>query len=67
MRLVDPPPVYEDGGAVLALEGRDDHVSVFAVAHPGADEHFLVVAECAGCEDAAVVEVVDGGGVDGRW
>lgn len=60
MRLADPAPVDEDGGAAVALERRDDHVAVLAVAHAGPDEHLLVVAEGAGRADAAVVEVVDG-------
>lgn len=64
--LADPAAVDEDGGAVLALEGRDDHEAVLAVAHPRADEHLLVVPEAAGGEDAAVVELADDGGVDVR-
>lgn len=67
MGLVDPAPVDEDGGAAAAaLEGRDDHVSVLAVAHARPDEHFLVVPETACRAHAAVVKVVDGGGVNGR-
>lgn len=66
VRLADPAPVDEDGGAGVALERRDDHVAVLAVAHAGPDEHLLVVAEGAGRADTAVVEVVDGRGVDGR-
>lgn len=64
MLLVDPPAVDEDRRAVLALQRRDDHVAVLAVAHAGADEHLLVVSQRAGGEDAAEVELADYGRVD---
>lgn len=66
VRLVDPSAVHKDGGAaVLTLQRSDDHVAVLAVAHPGPDEHFLVVPEATGRVDAAIVKVVNGGRIDG--
>lgn len=62
--LADPPAVDENRGAVLALQRRDDHVAVLAVAHARAHEHLLVVAQRARGEDAAEVEVADYGRVD---
>lgn len=66
MLLADPATVYENSRTVLALERRDDHVTVLPVAQTRADEHLLVVAQTASGVDAAVVEVMDGGRVDLR-
>ena len=63
--LADPPAVDENCGRPLALERRNDHVAVLAVAHTRTDEHLLIVAEAAGGEHSAVVKVVNGRGVDG--
>lgn len=65
--LADPPAVHEHRRrAAVARERRHDHVPVVAVEHARADEHLLVVAEVAAGDDAAVVEVVNRGGVDVR-
>lgn len=66
--LGDPAAVHEHrcAGAV-ALEGSDDEIALVAFVHAGSDEHLLVVSEVACCVDAAVVEVMDGCGVDVWW
>lgn len=64
MLLADPPAVDENRRAVLALQRRDDHVAVLAVAHARAHEHLLVVPQRARGEDSAEVELADYGGVD---
>lgn len=64
MLLADPSAVDENRRAVLALQRRDDHVAVLAVANARAYEHLLVVAQRARGEDPAEVEVADYGGVD---
>lgn len=66
MFLADPAAIDEDGGGAIAFQGGDDHVAVVAIAGPGADEHLLIMAEAALGADAAVVKLVDGGGVDVR-
>lgn len=65
MLLINPPAINQDGRPVLALQWRNDHVPVRAVAHARADQHLLVMAETARGVDAAIVKVVNGFGVDG--
>lgn len=64
--LADPPAVDENRGSVLALQRRNHHVAVLAVAHPRAYQHLLVMSKGARRENPAVIELVYDGGVDVR-
>ena len=63
--LADPATVDQDRGRIaLALQRCDNEVALVPVVHSRPDEHLLVMAETPRRVHSAVVEVVDGVGVD---